>query len=325
MPYQLVNSALMPLPLSLIDDALMESWPAPADGWPLRRVRLAGQGARRGALLFVGGRSDHIEKYDEALLGWAAAGWDVESVDWRGQGGSGRFIVGSALGHAEDFALWLEDIEAYARDWRGRTAASGPHMIVAHSMGGHLVLRALAEGRIAADAVALSAPMLGIRAGPLPEWLAGWIAEAACALGLGRRAVGKAPRAVLDEAAPFSTELTHSRERYLREARFEVSRPDIALGPPTWGWLRAAFRSLRVVATPGALERIATPLLILASEGDRIVSTPAILRAAARIKGARTHVYGADVAHEIVREVDAVRDDALARIDAFFASHAPRS
>lgn len=304
-----------------LDDALMDHWPAPADGWPLRRVRLPGQGARRGALLFLGGRADHIEKYDEALIGWAKQGWDVESVDWRGQGGSGRMIEGSALGHIEDFTRWLEDIEAYVRDWRARTP--GPHGIVAHSMGGHLVLRALAEGRISADAVALSAPMLGIHTGLLPQYLAARIAALACALGFGRRAVGRVPAAVLDEAAAFPTVLTHSRARYLREARFEVERPETVLGPPTWGWLRAAYRSIMALARPGILERVTTPLLILASAGDRIVSTPAILRLGARMPNAHSHVYGADVAHEILREVDGVRDDALGRIDAFFAEHAP--
>lgn len=322
MPYQLVNSALMRPALPTLDDAMMESWPAP-DGWPLRRVRLPGRGGARGSLLFIGGRADHIEKYDEALIGWAEQGWDVESVDWRGQGGSGRLIQGSALGHAEDFGCWLEDVEAYAEDWHTRTSA--PHVIVAHSMGGHLVLRALAEGRITADAVALSAPMLGIRAGPLPQWLAGGIAAAACALGLGRKAVGRVREALsVDEGTALPTVLTHDRERLLREARFELERPDVALGPPTWGWLRAAFRSLAWMARPDTLERITTPLLILASAGDRVVSTPAIIRAAARVPGAQIHVYGADVAHEILREVHAVRDDALARIDAFFAEYASR-
>jgi lysophospholipase len=53
---------------------------------------------------------------------------------------------------------------------------------------------------------------------------------------------------------------------------------------------------------PGYLERIRTPLLILASEGDIVVSTPDILRAALRLPDARVHVYGKDVAHEILRE-----------------------
>lgn len=318
MPYQLVNSALMRLPMSL-DDAMMESWPAP-DGWPLRRIRLAGAGKRRGSLLFLGGRADHIEKYDEALIGWAKAGWDVESVDWRGQGGSGRMIAGSALGHAEDFSRWLDDITAYGQDWRART--SGPHAFIAHSMGGHLVLRALAEGRLEADAVVLSAPMLGIHTGALPHCLAQRITALACALGATRMAVWPSHRRTPGVKDVIQTSLTHSVERFEREARFELDRPDIVLDAPTWGWLRAAYRSLAVVAQPGYLEQLRTPLLILASEGDKVVSTPAIVRAAERLPDARLHLYGRQVAHEILREVDAVRDDALARIDAFFAERA---
>ncbi len=299
---------------------MMELWSAP-DGWPLRRVRIAGQGRPRGSLLFLGGRADHIEKYDEALLGWAGGGWAVDSVDWRGQGGSGRLIEGSALGHAEDFSRWLDDIEAYGRDWRART--QGPHVIVAHSMGAHLVLRALAENRMEADAVALSAPMLGIHTGALPVWLAPAIIAAACGLRCARRAVWPSHRKTRGVRQAMQTSLTHSVERFEREAQFELDRPDIVLDAPTWGWLRAAYASLRAIARPGYLERIRTPLLILASEGDIVVSTPDILRAALRLPDARVHVYGKDVAHEILREVDPVRDDALGRIDAFFAERAP--
>ncbi len=320
MPYQLVNAALMRQAM-IIDDAMMESWSAP-DGWRLRRIRIAGQGAPRGSMLFLGGRADHIEKYDEALLGWAKEGWTVESVDWRGQGGSGRMIAGSALGHAEDFVGWLDDIAAYGQDWRART--EGPHVIVAHSMGGHLVLRALAEGRLSADAAVLSAPMLGIHTGALPHCLAVRITAAACALRASRKAVWPSHRRTPGVKDVIQTSLTHSVERFAREAQFELDRPDIVLDAPTWGWLRAAYRSLAAIDRPGYLERVTTPLLILASEGDKVVSTPAIVRAVEeRLPDARLHLYESNVAHEILREVDAVRDDALARIDRFFAERAP--
>ena len=59
------------------------------------------------------------------------------------------------------------------------------------------------------------------------------------------------------------------------------------------------------------------PLLILATRVDQLVSTPAIRAAAARISGAQLHVYGREAAHEILRELDGVRLDALGRIDAF--------
>lgn len=319
MPYQLVNAALMRQDMNL-DDSMMESWSAP-DGWPLRRIQIAAEGTRRGSLLFLGGRADHIEKYDEALTGWAAQGWDVESVDWRGQGGSARLIAGSALGHADDFADWLEDIEVYGRDWRART--QGPHVIVAHSMGGHLVLRALAEARLSADAVALSAPMLGIHTGVLPHCFAVRITTAACALGAERKAVWPSHRRTPGVKDVIQTSLTHSKVRFEREAQFELDRPDIVLDAPTWGWLRAAYRSLAAIDLPGYLERVATPLLILASKGDKVVSTQAIVRMTERLPDARLHLYGTNVAHEILREVDAVRDDALLRIDQFFAERAP--
>ena len=70
------------------------------------------------------------------------------------------------------------------------------------------------------------------------------------------------------------------------------------------------------------LARIAVPLLILATRADQLVSTPAIQAAAAQIPGARLHVYGREAAHEILRELDGVRLDALARIDAFLAEQA---
>ena len=83
------------------------------------------------------------------------------------------------------------------------------------------------------------------------------------------------------------------------------------------------MRSTRDLAEGQAITRIATPLLILAAEVDRLVSTPAVRRAAGRIPGARLHVYGREAAHEILRESDPVRLDALARIDAFLNEAAP--
>ena len=84
-----------------------------------------------------------------------------------------------------------------------------------------------------------------------------------------------------------------------------------------WTWVSQALESTRALAESDALARLAVPLLILATRADQLVSTPAIRRVAARIPGARLHVYGREAAHEILRELDPVRLDALRRIDAF--------
>ena len=62
-------------------------------------------------------------------------------------------------------------------------------------------------------------------------------------------------------------------------------------------------------------------MLLLATDADRLVSTAAIRRAARLLPHATLHVYP-DAAHEILREPDDVRLDALARIDAFLDEHA---
>ncbi len=307
----------------MIDD-VSDIWHAP-DGWPVRRARIdplraSGKG-RRGSLLFLGGRGDHMEKYAETLQDWAARGWAVESFDWRGQGGSGRLGDDGMLGHVEDFESWLVDLGAYGAEWRARTPE--PHAIVAHSMGGHLLLRALAERRIGADAVVLVAPMLGIYAGGLPRAFGGGIAAAACALGHSRRPLWPARGRTPGEVEALRMRLTHSHERFEQEQAVRRARPDLAMDAPSWGWLRAAYRSIAQLERPGMVEAVRVPVLILASKADRLVSAAAIARVARRLPHGRLHFYGGEAAHEILREVDPVRNDALARIDAFLDEVAP--
>jgi lysophospholipase len=296
----------------------LDHWTAP-DGWSLRRYRL-GDG-QRGQLLMLGGRGDMIEKYLEVIGHWAARGWTVTAFDWRGQGGSGRLTDDPMCGHIDDFAQWVADLKAFAADWRAQ--AAGPHVIVAHSMGGHLLLRALAEGMSAPDAAITVAPMMGVHTAPLPRWLAVAITHAMCALGFESRQAWTQKEDSGRQRAMRQKRLTHDPERYADELWWRDHSRDVALGSPSWRWVAQALQSTRALEQADALEHIRVPLLILATNVDRLVSTPAIRRMAARIPGARLHVYGAEAAHEILRELDPVRLDALRRIDAFLDEVAP--
>ena len=297
---------------------IADIWSA-SDGWPVKRLKLAardGGGAEKGALLFLGGRGDHMQKYSETLEYWAETGWAVESFDWRGQGGSGRFGKDRLTGHIDDFSCWLDDLEAYCRDWLARTA--GPHVIVSHSMGGHILLRALVERRVNIDAAVLVAPMIGIRASGLPGMVARAIAGAVCAAGYScwplwpSRLYGPGVERHMRRA------LTHSERRITQEIAFRRKHGDLIVDAPSWGWLKAAYRSIGLLEHAGGIEKVTAPVLILATHGDRLVSMSAIMGVARRLPDARIHCYGRSVAHEILREVDHVRDDALDRIDSFF-------
>ena len=71
-----------------------------------------------------------------------------------------------------------------------------------------------------------------------------------------------------------------------------------------------------------ALEEVGTPVLLIGTERDRLVDTRAIRTAAARLPKAELLMFN-DAAHEILRETDKVRLEALARIDGFLDAHAP--
>ena len=296
----------------------LDYWSAP-DGWPIRRYRLGG--GERGRLLILGGRGDMIEKYLEVIHHWAGRGWAVTSFDWRGQGGSGRLTADPMCGHIDDFARWIDDFGALAADWR--VQGEGPAVMLGHSMGGHMMLRALAEGVVSADAAVAVAPMLGLRTAPLPRWLAVGIARAMLALGKGEKQAWTQKEGSERQRRIRQKRLTHDPERYADELWWRDHSRDIALGPPSWNWVAQALDSTRALAHGGAIARLSLPLLILATVADELVSTPAIRQVAARIAGARLHVYGREAAHEILRELDPVRLDALARIDAFLDEVAP--
>jgi len=305
---------------ALPKNAKVDFWRTP-DGWPLRRFRM-GSGDR-GAMLFLNGRADMIEKYLEPMAHWAARGWAVTSFDWRGQGGSGRLSSGSDVGHCANFGLWIDDLVAFFMQWRRES--SGLHVAVAHSMDRHLLSWALAERRVALDAAALAAPMFGIRAGGLPPRVGAAISGLMCRVGNPERAAWPSDDNDGVHDRGRRERLTHSAERYADEQWWRRTYPDIALGPPSWSWIAEAYRSTRSFERSPAVESVALPMLILAAGEDKLVDTAAIRRIARRLPDARLHVYGAEAAHEILREADGVRMDALARIDAFLDERTPRA
>jgi lysophospholipase len=297
-------------------DAELGRWTA-ADGWSYRTLeRRQPAGAKaRGSLLFAGGRGDFIEKYLEAHDHWHRSGWNVAAFDWRGQGGSQGDKPG---GYLDSFETVVADLAALIESWRGRTP--GPHVAIGHSMGGHVLLRTLADRHPPIDAAVLVAPMLMINSAPLPPFAAEWLASAASLFGWGRQPAWQQSSRPQPAGSMRQTYLTGSPDRYSDELWWWERQPGFNLGPPTWAWLKAAYASCAAL-TPAKLAGIETPVLLIGTERDRLVSPAAIRLAASRLPRAELLMFE-DSAHEILRERDEIRLEALARIDSFLDLHA---
>lgn len=293
---------------SLPPGAAIEHWPM-ADGWPVRVAQWSGE---RGTILFANGRGDFIEKYAEAIWDWHARGRGVIAFDWRGQGGSGRLGRTPLHGHADDFAPWIADL----RELIGRAAdfAAPPLVGIGHSMGGHLWLRALAEGEVRTARVVLVSPMLGIARGDAAARALtalmvrlGW----GGAFALGQHARLSAAKDILRGAA-----LTSDAARQTDEAWWLARAPELALGGCTWGWLHAAFASIASLDRNGSLEAITTPVHVELAGDEQVTDTPAAIRAVVRLPGAN-YIVTKGARHEVLREADAARTAVLDRIAKF--------
>lgn len=289
----------------------------------MRRIDLRPpDGEPRGSLLFLGGRGDFYEKYLETLADWQCRGWKVTAIDWRGQAGSGRLGADPVTGHIGDFAEWVADLAAFWRDWS--LGNPGPHVVAGHSMGGHLALRSVAERRIDPDALVLVAPMLGFR-GILPPIVMNSAAKLMMKSGDPRRPAWKWSEKPGEPPASRAALLTHDISRYDDELWWRRERPELVMGPGSWGWVERAYASMRGLAAPGVLEAVETPTLLIGTRADALVSWPAIEAAASRLPHAELVGFGNEASHEILREADDVRDRALAAIDDFLDRTAPRS
>lgn len=305
-----------------IPSSAVESRWKTSDGAAIRRIDwLMPQGPFRGSLLFMPGRGDYYEKYLETLDYWHMSGWRVTASDWRGQAGSGRLGSDAVTGHIDDFSIWVDDLAELWGQWVASTP--GPHVLAGHSMGGHLALRAIAERRVDPRAAVLSAPMLGFLPAWVPHPVMRGIAHIMASLGDRHSPAWKWSEKPGALPAGRSRLLTHDADRYADEIWWREHRQELVMGPGSRGWLEAACASVALLDQPGLLEAIQVPVQMLATSADRLVSFPAIERAARRMPRAELVRFGKESAHEILREVDPVRDRALAVIDRFLDQMAP--
>ncbi len=307
-----------------IPDAAVESTWAAADGHVLRRIDWPGaEDTARGSILFLPGRGDNYEKYLESLEEWHRDGWRVTASDWRGQAGSGRLGNDAVTGHIDDFTTWTNDLEHIWRQWTADVP--GPHVLAGHSMGGHLIMRALVDRKVSPDAVVLSAPMLGMNGPPLPLPMLHSVAKMMTRIGDPMRQAWKWSEKPGEIPAGRDRLLTHDPNRYADEQWWRDARPELVMGPASWGWVERAYASWRRLEEPGAMEAVQTPVLIASTTSDKLVSHPANVRGASRLPNGELMELGSEARHEILREVDDVRAQVMEEIAAFLKRTVPKS
>ncbi len=288
------------------------------DGAQLRYARWdATRMPRRGTVCLFGGRSEFIEKYFEVIADLRRRGFAVATMDWRGQGGSQRMLSNPRKGHVRGFWEYDRDLIRFMKDIVLPDCLP-PFIGLGHSMGGNILLRAATMPGLWFERMVLTSPMIAIHdslLAPSPS-MARAYAEIGCALGMSGAYV-RGGSDELESNKPFEgNTLTADRERWARTKAVLDRAPQLGLGAPTIGWLRAAMRSCHRLQNPEYPARINVPLLVFAAGKDTVVSTRAIEDFTVGAKVASC-ILMPSALHEILQETDDIRTHFGAAFDAY--------
>jgi lysophospholipase len=276
----------------------------------------AGGANTRGLVLLLSGRTEFLEKCALPAAQLVARGFAVASVDWRGQGRSQRLADPVLKCHVGRFTDYHSDLAALVAHPVVASIA-GPRLMLAHSMGCTIGLGAIARGKIAPDAVILSAPMLGISMHRL------WQLVSNTTLFIARR-LGKMeawpPFGPVDLPYVFTgfedNVLTGDRTVFEWMVAALRRQPALQLAMPTLGWMDAAFTEMAWLASQGPL---GIPALCLLGSREQVVDPGAIRAGAPRLVAELVEIENAR--HELLIEAEPMRGQAWVAIDRFLEQH----
>ncbi len=273
------------------------------------------EGELRAVAVLMPGRGAPIEKYFEPIRELLRRGFAVWSMDWRGDGGSERYLDNPQKGYSLGFEHDVADLHQFVTtivERRGKSL-----LLFAGSFGGHISLRYLHEHPKSFDFAVLVSPMLDIKTGTWPRWVARSLANLATTIGFGESYVPGG-----GDWQPDAEHESNARKNSSDPVRYSVSqtyfreRPELRLGSPTYRWLDIVFDSIVKVNRPAYLEAVHTPLLITSSLADLEVVPEAQERACDLLPNCRLlSVPGAR--HDLYMERDEFRDQLFDAFDQF--------
>ncbi|MDZ4692703.1 alpha/beta hydrolase [Terricaulis sp.] len=293
-----------------------EHWLEGRGGVKVRVVSAPSIGAARGSVIVAPGRTEFIEKYFEVMRELQARGFAVFCIDWRGQGLSGREVENGLKGHFASFDDPVNDLSTALKLLSAKLPR--PHIGLAHSMGGAILLRALQTRRVELDAAAFTAPMWGIAG--LNE-VAKKYARFMTSLGAGGQFAPSVETKWKRENFKKNP-VTHDRERHARCQGLIAEEPRLALAGPTIGWVAAAADATEGFLQPGAMAHVRIPILVATAAEEQLVDNAAQVQVIEQLPDAQ-HITIAGAKHEILMETDDLRAQFWAAFDELAERVAP--
>ena len=237
-------------------------------------------GTPAGVVLISHGYAEHCGRYHEVAHVIVNAGWAALAYDVRGHGKSP-----GERGYIDRFSIYLDDLAAMHAAARALVAPGAPLILLGHSHGSLITLRALAGDRPPeATAAIISSPFLALRLRVPPHKRAlAWI---------GSRLAPKLAQPNALRVEDLTQDKQKQAERIADKLCFDVA---------TARWFTEAAAAQDHVFAHASRIKLPTTWLV---GGDDPIADPARSQAvAAKITGAKYH-HLVGMRHEVFNEVD---------------------
>ena len=269
-----------------------------------------------GTIFFLNGRTEYIEKYSDTISKFLKRQFSVVSLDWRSQGLSQRYFGRRDIGHINDFKEYQTDLKTLMSLEEIKKLPK-PFVLVSHSMGGLIGLRAISNKSHCFSAAIFSAPAWGAKMfenavlnlikGLAPVIKTPGIAKIKLYPG------GKQPYVLTTSAKENA--LTSDEKQFKRLQSIVKAEPKLLVGPPTVGWGLATAQELEKLekAKPPKI-----PILIFMSGEETVVDNEAIKRFAEKSVNSKL-VEISRAKHEVFLETPKIQKTAWSHIDDFLS------
>ncbi|WP_022663634.1 alpha/beta fold hydrolase [Desulfospira joergensenii] len=241
------------------------------------------------------GRTEFIEKNIYTYKDLIKKGFEVWSLDWRGQGLSTHDLKEKQKHHISSFDEYVNDANYFVDKVINLKKYRGKKVLLAHSMGGQIALRYLLQERDSQfDFAILSSPLLKIpkdsfwlRIGNKikkffmkescvlsknPDWVGDFEKGKACSL-IGSSKIENSELINANDTKNYSNDFHKIAEiNCLIESSIGANgkeNPDLRLACPTSNWLNAAFDSTDL--TMELASKLNIPTLIVRAKPDTAV------------------------------------------------------
>lgn len=295
----------------------------PPQGWSWGYVR-SGEGliqrygvaappvAPRATILILTGYGESAEAWFETVSDLNAQGFTVWVLERQGQGGSERETPWRDVGHVGSFDPDVAAVRALARGVI-RPKGDTPFVVIGHSEGGLMALRAAQQG-LPMDGLVLSSPAFGLTALPRPRSDFARFTPAMRTLRLGWIRTPDQAGWKRDAPDGFQSGRTHDAARGQVQAAWMLANPDLRMGGRSLGWFAAFFDASEAAARD--VRNTATPILMLDAGKDRVVTATPQSRLCRAMIDCQEVRYP-DAGHDLHMESDPVRNAWLAAIVEF--------